>query len=108
MNSFNHYSLGSVLSWIYSDILGVQRDEEQPGFRHFTLKPVIGSLKYARGSVCTPYGTLWCGWEKEGSRVTYTCRIPANTRARVCLPEGREEEIGSGEHSFCFMCETPS
>lgn len=107
MNSFNHYSLGSVLSWIYSDILGVRREEENPGFSHFTLKPVAGSLRYARGSVCTPYGTLWCGWEKEGSRGTYTCRIPANTRARVCLPDGREEEIGSGEHSFCFMCETP-
>ena len=28
MNSFNHYSLGSVLSWMYQVILGIQRDEK--------------------------------------------------------------------------------
>ena len=28
MNSFNHYSLGSVLSWMYSYILGVRQKEE--------------------------------------------------------------------------------
>lgn len=27
MNSFNHYSLGSVLSWMYEDILGIQKQE---------------------------------------------------------------------------------
>ena len=34
MNSFNHYSLGSVLSWLYENTLGIQRDEEYPGYKH--------------------------------------------------------------------------
>lgn len=102
MNSFNHYSLGSVLSWMYSYILGVRQKEEYPGFGNFTLEPVIGDLEYARGSVCTPYGTVWCGWEKRDGQVEYTCRIPANTRATVCLPDGTKQEIGSGEHTFRF------
>lgn len=49
MNSFNHYSLGSVLSWMYQVILGIQRDEKCPGYEHFLLKPEIGPLKFARG-----------------------------------------------------------
>ena len=34
MNSFNHYSLGSVLSWLYHTGLGIQRDETKPGSAH--------------------------------------------------------------------------
>ena len=41
MNSFNHYSLGSVLSWLYQYVLGIRREEEHPGFTHFRLEPVM-------------------------------------------------------------------
>ena len=49
MNSFNHYSLGSVLTWQSQVILGFQRDEKCPGYEHFLLKPEIGPLKFAGG-----------------------------------------------------------
>ena len=73
MNSFNHYSLGSVLSWLYQYVLGIRREEEHPGFAHFRLEPVIGELSWAKGSVNSPYGIIESGWKKENGHLLYQC-----------------------------------
>lgn len=96
MNSFNHYSLGSVLSWVYQVILGIQREEEFPGYEHFMLKPEVGPLTFAKGCVASPYGVIRAGWKKEGEKVIFHCEIPVNTEAALCLSDGRKKELGSG------------
>src|SRR5262249_39515289 len=35
MNSFNHYSLGSVGVWLFSGAAGIELDDAHPGYRHF-------------------------------------------------------------------------
>lgn len=102
MNSFNHYSLGSVLSWMYEWILGIRREEENPGYSHFRLEPCIGDLTYAGGSVSSPYGTIRSSWEKKEGVLIYSCEIPPNTGATLILPDGQIKELGSG--SYCFAC----
>lgn len=97
MNSFNHYSLGSVVSWLYSCVLGIQRDEKQPGFRHFFLKPCVKELVYAKGGVETPYGRIESGWSKEEERIRFRFLIPANSRATLLLPAG--EVTGGGQYA---------
>lgn len=42
MNSFNHYAYGSIGQWMYQVMGGIQPDEEQPGFKHFYLRPQPG------------------------------------------------------------------
>lgn len=99
MNSFNHYSLGSVLSWLYECTLGIQRDEEYTGFKHFTLKPEMGSFAFARGGIDTPYGRINSGWEKNGDGYIYRCTVPENATATLVL--GSEtKELGSGSYEF--------
>ncbi len=104
MNSFNHYSLGSVLSWIYETVLGIQRDEDQPGYRHFTLAPRMECLEYAKGGFETGYGRIESHWEKDGGGYRYLCRVPENTTATLILPEGAggeaRHELGSGSYAF--------
>lgn len=99
MNSFNHYSLGSVLSWLYENTLGIRRDEAHPGFQHFTLEPEIGTFSFAEGGIDTPYGRIESAWRKEGSGYVYQCRIPENTQATVIFG-GETRELGSGEYRF--------
>ena len=99
MNSFNHYSLGSVLSWLYENTLGIQRDEEHPGYKHFTLKPEMGTLGFAEGGIDTPYGRIESAWKKTDAGYSYTCHIPENTTATLVLGEERRE-LGSGEYIF--------
>lgn len=81
-------------------VLGIVREDEHPGYTHFTLKPVTGDLEYAKGSVSSPYGTISSGWKKENDILVYTCRIPANTGATLILPDGSVQELGSGEYEF--------
>ncbi len=98
--SFNHYSFGSVLNWIYNEILGVQRLFEYPGYTRFVLKPRFDVFSFAGGSVASPYGKIESRWEKKDGKVVYTCVIPVNTCAVLVLEGRAPKELGSGEHSF--------
>ena len=102
MNSFNHYSLGSVLAWIYQVILGIRRDETAYGWTHFILKPEPARLDWAKGSVASPYGIIKAEWEKREDKIKYQCTIPVNTTADLCLPNGSVQKLGSGTHQFVF------
>ena len=89
MNSFNHYSFGAVGAWMYNCSLGIQPDTDNPGFKHFFLKPEpdpTGEMKHARGYYDSMYGRIESGWEILPQSVKYTFTIPANTSATVCLP----------------------
>ena len=39
MNSFNHYSLGSVAQWLYEYVAGIRLDPERPGLRARDASP---------------------------------------------------------------------
>ena len=53
MNSFNHYSLGSVGEWLYSDVLGIRQTETGTVVR--PLADFSGRLTWAEGG-CTVGG----------------------------------------------------
>ncbi len=87
MNSFNHYSLGSVGEWLFRHVAGIEMDAAEPGFQHFILKPFIGpGLSFARASYRTLHGTIESHWRRDGNRLTWSVRIPANTRATIYIP----------------------
>ena len=89
--SFNHYSYGSVCEWLYKGIAGIDRDEENPGFKHFVLKPAFaGSLYHAKASYDSAYGTIVSDWSVDNNKLTYKAEIPANTTATLYLPEPLE------------------
>lgn len=103
-NSLDHYALGSVGQWLYSDVLGIDRDLEAPGYKHFYLQPQINAaLDYAEGSFESIYGKIAVRWEIDTSgKVTYNCTVPANSSATLKLPfEGFEvKELTAGTYSF--------
>ena len=39
MNSFNHYSFGAVMEWIYRYVAGIEFDVNAPGFERVILQP---------------------------------------------------------------------
>lgn len=101
MNSFNHYSLGSVLNWLYENVLGIRRDEAHPGYKHFILRPEIGLFQYVRGGIDTPHGRIESAWERKGNIVCYACTVPPNTTAKVVFG-GMEKVLGSGTYEFQY------
>ncbi len=96
MNSFNHYSLGGVGTWMMEFMAGIHRDGIT-GFKSFVLQPVCGGhftdMKAAYDSV---YGRIESAWTaKEGRMTSYDCVVPANTKATLYLPV--EDETGYDE-----------
>ena len=62
MNSFNHYSYGAIEEWMIAYTLGIQRDEEQPAYKHIILQPRIGgTFSFIRGHYDSAYGRIESG-----------------------------------------------
>jgi alpha-L-rhamnosidase len=88
MNSFNHYSFGAVGAWMYNHSLGIQRNENEPAFKHFYLMPEpdpTGGITYAKGYYRSLYGTIYSSWEVKGKDTLYTFIIPPNTSASLLI-----------------------
>jgi alpha-L-rhamnosidase len=108
MNSFNHYSLGSVGAWLYSGAAGIQPDDAVPGYKHFFLEPQpTKRLGYVRATLDTPYGVIVSSWRNKGDEVLYDITIPPNTSATLLLPELAQELKGNttlvaGTYHFKF------
>jgi alpha-L-rhamnosidase len=87
MNSFNHYSFGSVVEWMYRTILGINYDEQKPGYRHIILEPIPGgSLQWARGVYRSISGPISVDWKVLNGRFLLAVSIPANTEATLSVP----------------------
>jgi alpha-L-rhamnosidase len=94
MNSFNHYSLGSVGEWLFRHVAGIELDADLPGFQQFVLRPFIGAgLDFARGSYRTMHGEIVSDWKHTGDKVTWNVRIPANTTAKVFIPSTQNSAV---------------
>jgi alpha-L-rhamnosidase len=122
MNSYNHYAFGSVMAWVYRDLVGIDTTAAGPGFHQIVIHPHIDArMTKARGEYQSEYGKIVSGWSGAASGpFTLSVTIPANTAAKVYLPaiagakvtEGGKPvkaekdgasyvvEIGSGSYAF--------
>jgi len=94
MNSFNHYSLGSVGEWLYRFLLGIDQEPGTAGFGQLLLRPHPGgSLTWARGSYQSIRGQIRAGWQRNGGRFTYRAELPPNVTATVRIPSRHAAEV---------------
>jgi alpha-L-rhamnosidase len=94
MNSFDHYSIGSIGEWMYRHVLGINPDVDRPGYEHFTIHPRLGgTLTWANGSYNSIRGEIASSWKIENGKFTLTVKIPANTTATVVLPTNNAHSI---------------
>ena len=94
MNSFNHYSLGSVGEWMYETVAGIGLDPEKPGYEHILIHPVPGGdLKWAKASLNSLHGQISSDWKIDSSRFVLETTIPANTSATVWVPASSVEAV---------------
>ena len=107
MNSFNHYSLGSVGEWLQRYVAGIDTDPNRPGFAHIHIQPRPDRrLTYVRASFESIRGRIESRWTLDGSRFTLNVRIPASTTATVTLPDGTAHALGSGAYDFTCLWES--
>ena len=85
MNSFNHYSLGSVGEWLYRYVAGI--DLGSPGYGRIVIRPRPGGgLTHARGEYHSVRGRISSSWKIEDGLFSLEVLIPPNTTATVHVP----------------------
>jgi alpha-L-rhamnosidase len=98
MNSFNHYSLGSIGQWLYEYVAGIRA--AKPGYEHVLIAPEPGELEWARATYRSVRGAITSAWRQDDQTFSLDVEIPPNVAATVVLPGGETHEIGSGRRSF--------
>jgi alpha-L-rhamnosidase len=85
MNSFNHYSLGSVGEWLYRHVAGI--DLGAPGYAHVLIRPRPGGdLTFARADYDAVRGRISSSWRIEGDLFVLDVLVPPNTTSTVHVP----------------------
>jgi alpha-L-rhamnosidase len=87
MNSFNHYSLGSVGDWLFGRVAGIDQTPDSVAYRQLLLRPTPGGrLGWARAEQETARGHVACGWALAGGRLTVSVEIPPGSTAVLEIP----------------------
>jgi len=105
MNSFNHYSLGSVGEWLYSAVAGIEQAEDSVGYRRLRIAPQL-TTRFTRveGAFESPRGRIALSWSRVHSDYTVEVTLPPGTSAEVDLPCG-QQNVASGTHLFRFSAD---
>ena len=98
MNSFNHYSLGSVGQWLVEHVAGIRA--AAPGYARVLIAPEPGELEWARATYRSVRGPIASAWRQDADGFHLEVEIPPNVTARVMLPDGETAEAGPGRHAF--------
>ena len=100
MNSFNHYSYGAVLGWMYETLAGIREDPSAPGMASFVLAPKPDRrLGYVKASYRTDLGVIESAWRYDADGAwTWTYVVPDGAKATVELPDGRRLTRTAGRY----------
>ena len=99
MNSFNHYSYGSVLSWVYEIAAGIKPITENPGFEKVKIEPHPDArLGHLEARLETQYGTIRSYWvyQQEGS-IKYEISVPTEAEIKI---DGKTIVCPKGNYQF--------
>lgn len=95
-DSFNHYSYGAVVGWLFGNVCGIRLEGEK-----LVIAPEPGKqLAYARAVYDSPAGRIESGWERKDGKEIFTITVPSNMRAEVHLPGKEIREVGAGTWKF--------
>ena len=84
-------------AWFFEGLAGILPDPQNPGFKHFTLRPaVVKSVEWVRCSYKSPYGRIVSNWKLDDESFAYMITVPPNSSATVYLPTDDKDGIREG------------
>lgn len=111
MTSFNHYALGAVAHFLHTTVGGLSpnlslltssHDASSPvGWKEALIQPQPGgTITHAKTSHLSPFGLFSSEWKIDNGQFKLQVQVPPNATAKVVLPSGEEQVVGSGTRSF--------
>lgn len=98
MNSFNHYSYGSVADWLYEEAAGIKPVEEAPGFARAHIAPKPDKrLEWIDVTFSTKHGEIRSAWKYVGNMVRYEITTPVESEIVI---GGKTEIVKPGTYTY--------
>jgi hypothetical protein len=96
-SSQDHFMLGHIMEWFYSDLAGIQRDDAAPGFAHVFIKPhPVGDIASASASYDSIRGLISSSWKRDAAAFTLNVTIPPGVTADVYVPSNSADSVTEG------------
>ena len=101
MNSLNHYAYGSIVDWMYRNMMGLNPVEEAPGYKRAVIRPQPDKrIPWAKLQLDTASGTYRVAWKLEGDQLHGSVTVPFDCQATLLLPDGNQRELTAGTFVF--------
>jgi alpha-L-rhamnosidase len=98
MNSHNHPMFGSVGSWLYKALAGINLAPGSAGFEKVILAPgMVRDLTHASGSTRTVRGRIACAWSRTERSARVEVTVPFGSEAEVVIPRLNLRDIKVSE-----------
>jgi alpha-L-rhamnosidase len=87
-SSQDHFMLGHIMEWFYSDLAGIQPDPTSVGFKKIIIKPTpVGDITWARADYLSVRGMIRSSWAVHENIFSLKVEIPSGCTAAVYLPK---------------------
>jgi len=94
MNSHNHPMFGSVGSWLFKSLAGINLAPGSVAFEKIRIVPqMVRDLRYAAGSTRTVRGEVLSSWFRSEQNVQLDAVVPVGSEAEVIIPKFNLENI---------------
>jgi len=101
MNSHNHQMFGTVDSFFYKVLAGINVDESSPGFKNIVIRPKpTADLRYVKASLDTMKGEVSSSWKRNEKFFSLKVSIPVGSTAKIYLPKVGFEKVELEESSI--------
>jgi len=95
--SNNHVMFGSIDTWFYRALAGINMDGEVPGYESVVIRPLVQpGLSWARASVETVRGKISTFWSYGKDNYRLAVKLPVGSTARVHVRAREPGEVSEG------------
>ena len=99
MNSYNHYSYGSVMEFIYRRIAGIET--RGAGFAKIRIAPhPMKGLPSLRAEYESVRGKIASSYTQKDGKIEYVIELPEGAEAEIVLPDEKPVLVTGGKYTF--------
>jgi len=96
--SHNHPMFGSISTWFFQWLAGIQPHPQAKGFDRFSIRPQpVEGITWVEAEYKSVRGTIRVFWERNEEEFVLKITVPPNTRAEVFIPTSDTESIREKE-----------
>lgn len=101
MNSLNHYSYGSIVEWMYRNMVGIRPSEDGAGFKKFTIAPTPNyQISSAKASLRSASGIIESQWELKDGKLSMRFVVPFDSEAVLVIPDAAIENLDVSQNGI--------